>query len=75
MHQVDCNCTTATGEWHEDKRHGHGVMEWPDGRRYEGEWVADTMVDPSLIEVPQDVSADATHDEGDDAPETKDDLR
>ena len=50
-------------------------MEWPDGRRYEGEWVADTMVDPSLIEVPQDDSADALYDEGDDAPETKDDLR
>lgn len=37
------------GEWYEDKRHGHGVMEWPDGRRYDGEWVADQMVDPSML--------------------------
>jgi hypothetical protein len=41
-----CECV---GEWFEDKRHGSGVMEWPDGRRYDGEWVADQMVDPSLI--------------------------
>ena len=26
-------------------------MEWPDGRRYDGEWVADQMVDPNLITV------------------------
>ena len=32
------------GEWYEDKRHGHGVMEWPDGRRYEVQWEADRMV-------------------------------
>lgn len=59
------NPTSATGEWYEDKRHGHGVMEWPDGRRYDGEWVADTMVEPSLIEVPQDGGDDAPHGKGD----------
>ena len=67
--------TSSTGEWYEDKRHGHGVMEWPDGRRYDGEWVADTMVDPSLIEIPQDGSGDALQDGGGDAPHVKGDLR
>jgi hypothetical protein len=77
VHQVGraCNPTSATGEWYEDKRHGHGVMEWPDGRRYDGEWIADTMVDPSLIEFPEDDGADPPHDEGDDTPQTKGDLR
>eukprot|EP01047_Picozoa_sp_COSAG01_P042403 COSAG01_NODE_3700_length_5780_cov_207.494631_6_plen_95_part_00 len=32
------------GEWLEDKRHGFGVMEWPDGRRYEGQWHNDSMI-------------------------------
>jgi hypothetical protein len=50
-------------------------MEWPDGRRYDGEWIADTMVDPSLIEFPEDDGADPPHDEGDDTPQTKGDLR
>ena len=44
----------SAGEWYEDKRHGYGVMEWPDGRRYAGEWVADTMADPSLTEPPRE---------------------
>jgi len=44
----------SAGEWFEDKRHGYGVMEWPDGRRYAGEWVADTMADPSLTEPPRE---------------------
>jgi len=26
------------GEWIGGMRHGFGVMEWPDGARYEGQW-------------------------------------
>ena len=66
---------SVAGEWYEDKRHGHGVMEWPDGRRYDGEWVADTMVDPSLIEMPQDEDDATAQDDGADTPHAKGDLR
>ena len=27
-----------TGEFKKDKKHGVGVYEWADGRRYNGEW-------------------------------------
>ena len=26
-------------EYFEDKKHGHGVFEWSDGRKYIGEWI------------------------------------
>lgn len=29
------------GEFHDDKRHGQGVMRWPDGSSYNVSWQAD----------------------------------
>lgn len=29
---------TYTGEWHEDKMHGRGTMQYPSGAQYEGEF-------------------------------------
>ena len=29
------------GDYVDDLRTGHGLMEWPDGTRYEGEWEGD----------------------------------
>ena len=29
------------GEWKDDKRHGNGHMEYANGDKYTGEWVAD----------------------------------
>ena len=26
------------GEWKNDLRHGFGVLTWPDGRKYEGDY-------------------------------------
>jgi len=26
------------GSYVEDKKHGYGEFEWPDGRRYKGQW-------------------------------------
>jgi len=29
------------GDFHQNKKHGHGVMEWPDGRKYRGQFLND----------------------------------
>jgi len=26
------------GQFYEDTRHGFGTLQWPDGKRYEGQW-------------------------------------
>ena len=31
------------GQFHNDKLDGKGVMQWPDGRKYDGEWQMDNM--------------------------------
>ena len=33
------NGITYEGEMVRDKREGHGVYKWPDGRYYEGGWL------------------------------------
>lgn len=33
------NGAKYTGEWKDDKQHGHGVETWPDGAVYEGHYV------------------------------------
>ncbi len=27
-----------SGDFINDKRHGHGIMTWPDGRQFDGQW-------------------------------------
>jgi hypothetical protein len=29
------------GMWKDNKMHGYGALRWPDGKRYEGEYVED----------------------------------
>jgi len=29
---------TYVGSWKGGLRHGHGVMTWPDGAKYDGKW-------------------------------------
>merc|ERR1711924_289399 len=53
------------GSWREDKRHGVGVMEWPDGRRYEGFWADDTMVDAAIADASRAHAPDGESDAGD----------
>lgn len=37
------------GGFRHGKRHGHGVLTFPDGRRYEGEWSDDDLVQVVMV--------------------------
>ena len=28
-----------SGEWSEDERHGHGLLVWVNGEKFEGNWI------------------------------------
>ena len=32
------DCVNILGDYYMDKKHGHGVYTWADGRKYDGMW-------------------------------------
>ena len=38
MHQQTIDGRKYVGHYVEDKKHGFGEFEWPDGRKYRGMW-------------------------------------
>ena len=30
----------CVSRFRDDQQHGHGMLTWPDGRRYQGQWAA-----------------------------------
>ena len=39
------------GQWKNNKMEGYGVFSWPDGRKYEGEYIDDKKEGSSLSEI------------------------
>lgn len=42
----------CTGQWFCGKLHGEGIISWPDGRRYEGQFRQSVYHGPGKLEVP-----------------------
>jgi hypothetical protein len=51
MHDVlnDYQAAHFTGEWKFNQRNGKGNMSWPDGSKFEGEWLNDQRVKGKLV--------------------------
>ena len=37
------------GHYVEDKKHGYGEFEWPDGRKYKGQWLNGKQVNLYIL--------------------------
>ena len=49
------------GKWLDDKQHGYGVEEWPDGAKYEGAYYEGSKHDKGMLLFPDGSSYTVTH--------------